>query len=203
VKFLVRPSLGILTLGVAVAAGVVAMGAAPAMAQAGASSPGVTGETAYVLHDLQCDQHANGVLDITLVNDDPVKGAVFTVATAAKPSQIDVGPRSAHAITMTGLADGPVVVPVMVNGVSSQVSASVACDQPDVAVLAPTIAPSTTAVVSSPPHLALPTHPSVTGQVSGAAMLPSTGSSVRGLIIGGILVAAGIAASLLARRRYS
>jgi LPXTG-motif cell wall-anchored protein len=198
VKFATRPLLATLTFGVVAFAGGLAAGASTA-----AAAPATPAAPAYVLHDLQCDQHDNGVLDLTLVNDDPAAPAAFTVATSANPAQYEVAALSARAITMTNLADGPVVVPVMVNGVSSEVSVTVACDPPQVAVLPPTV-PTTTIVGSSPAHpVVTPTTAPATSPGNGGFVLPSTGSSVRGLIIGGVLVAAGIAASLLARRRYS
>ncbi|MEI8238296.1 MAG: LPXTG cell wall anchor domain-containing protein [Actinomycetota bacterium] len=197
-KVFAEPFLGRITLGVVAAVATLGIGAAMAPT-ASAQAAGTADGSAYVLHDLQCDPKHDGVLDITLVNDDAAASAVFTVATDAHPSQVTVGPRSASALTMTRLADGPVVVPVMVNGVSSDVAVTVSCDPAQVEVLPPTIAPTTTAVASSPAH------PStiISAPASDGATLPSTGSSTRGLVIGGVLVVAGIAASLLARRRYS
>jgi LPXTG-motif cell wall-anchored protein len=201
VKFSLRPALAVLTLGVAVLVAVFVAGISNAAAQAPAGG-------AYVLHDLQCDQHDNGVLDLTLVNDDPANTADFTVATGATPAKYEVASLSARAITMSGLADGPVIVPVLINGAASSVSVTVACDRAQVAVLPPTVAPSTTAIASGMPHRGAPaTTPAAFSSpadgADGAFVLPSTGSSVRGLVIGGVLVAAGIAASLIARRRYS
>jgi LPXTG-motif cell wall-anchored protein len=203
VKFVVRPLLATVTLGVAMVVGVFAGAFAAGAPSVAAQAPAAPMSGAYVLHDLQCDQHDNGVLDLTLVNDDPANAAAFTVATSAKPSQYEVASLSARAITMTGLADGPVVVPVMVNGVSSDVSVTVACDPAQVEVLPPTVAP-TTIVASSPPHPVAPptTQAAISSPADGGFLLPSTGSSLRGLVIGGVLVVAGIAASLLARRRY-
>jgi LPXTG-motif cell wall-anchored protein len=79
----------------------------------------------------------------------------------------------------------------------------VACDPAQVEVLPPTVAP-TTIVASSPPHPVAPptTQAAISSPADGGFLLPSTGSSLRGLVIGGVLVVAGIAASLLARRRY-
>jgi LPXTG-motif cell wall-anchored protein len=196
--------------GRALAAVAVTLGVGVALSCGSAEAQGAHGQAAYVLTDLQCDPHDNGVLDITLVNDDPTLVAHFTVATKATPSQVEVAPSSARALTMTDLADGPVVVPVLVNGVSTEVSATVRCDQPEVEVLdapVPTAAPTTTAPAEaqSGGPAAVPTTVAAVSNTDagGEPLLPSTGSSTGGLVVGGLLVAAGIAASFIARRRYS
>lgn len=150
-----------------------------------ASSPSVQaaeGE-AYVLSDVQCDTNHNGVLDLTLVNDQQSQSAVFVVtAPAAASSAISVAAASVSAITFTDLADGALNVPFSVDGVEDVVAVRVACDAPEVAVMG---AP-------------------VRQQAGASPSLPATGkSSTGGLVIGSALVAAGIAASLVARRRYS
>ena len=151
-----------------------------------ASSPAVQaadGE-AYVISDVQCDTNHNGVLDLTLVNDQASQEAVFEVSAPASGTSaaISVAAASVSAITFTDLADGSLTVPVSVNGVDAGVAVRVACDAPEVAVMAPTARRQSASEPSLP----------VTGQ-----------SSTGGLVIGGVLVAAGIAASLVARRRYS
>lgn len=138
--------------------------------------------TAYVLSDVQCDANHNGVLDLTLVNDQASQSADFVVteAQSSKSSSIAVAASSVSAITFTELPDGLVVVPISIDGADARVAVQVACDAPEVAVLG--------APIRSP----------FTGP-----SLPQTGSSTGGLLTGGILVAAGIAASLVSRRRYS
>ena len=147
-----------------------------------ASSSASADGTAYVLSDVQCDANHNGVLDLTLVNDQAAQSAHFvvTAAQSSGSSSISVAAASVSAITFTELADGLVVVPVSIDGTDAGVAVRVACDAPEVAVLA--------APARSP--------------FSGPT-LPQTGSSTGGLLTGGILVAAGIAASLVSRRRYS
>ena len=139
---------------------------------------------AYVISDVQCDTNHNGVLDLTLVNDQSSQDAVFVVSTpsSSSSSAIAVAADSVSAITFTDLVDGALTVPVLVDGVDAGVAVRVACDAPEVAVMgAPLRSPSAQ----------LPS-------------LPATGtSSTGGLVIGSLLVVAGIAASLLARRRYS
>jgi len=151
-----------------------------------ASSPAVhaaEGE-AYVLSDVQCDPYHNGVLDLTLVNDRASQEAVFEVSAPASgtSSAIAVAADSVSAITFTDLADGALTVPVSVDGVDARVAVQVACDEPQVAVMG---AP-------------------VRQQSAAAPSLPATGkSSTGGLVVGSALVVAGVAASLVARRRYS
>ncbi len=138
--------------------------------------------TPYVTSDVQCDANANGVLDITLINDNSVDPAEFVVAApGAASADIVVQPLSAHAVTLTDLADGTVRVDISINGVANPVVATVQCDTATVQVLG---------------H-----H---TRQRESSPALPATGSSATwGLLVGGVLVTAGIAASIVARRRYS
>ena len=151
---------------------------------AGLASPVVhADDAAYVLSDVQCDANHNGVLDLTLVNERAAQEVVFVVAEAQSvgPASVAVAAASVSALTFTDLPDGPLVVPVAVDGVESQVAVQVACDAPEVAVMA--AAPIRSAA---------------------AQELPSTGaSSTGGLVIGSVLVVAGMAASLVARRRCS
>lgn len=151
-----------------------------------ASSPSIhaaEGE-AYVISDVQCDANHNGVLDLTLVNDQASQAAIFDVSAPASgaSSAIAVAADSASAITFTDLADGALTVPISVDGVDAGVAVRVACDAPEVAVMGPPVRRQSAAEPSLP----------VTGR-----------SSTGGLVIGSALVVAGIAASLVARRRYS
>lgn len=130
---------------------------------------------AYVLADVQCDTGAgHGVVDVTLVNDDAQSSAVFVVAGG---SPIEVGALSATALTYTGVADGAFHVAVTVDGADASVNLS----------------------VSAPPRGSASVAP---GRRSGQLAGHRAGDHL-GLAIGGVLVLAGIAASLLARRRYS
>jgi LPXTG-motif cell wall-anchored protein len=138
--------------------------------------------SAYVLADVQCDADDNGVLDLTLVNEQP-QSALFIVAAAesSATSAVQVAAGSVSAITFTDLDDGLVAVPVSVDGVESDVAVSVNCDQPEVAVMGAALRQST-----APPSL------------------PSTGSASSSmLLLGASLVAAGAIASLVSRRRWS
>ena len=163
------------------ASGAVAIGASLL-----ASSPGVhaTDGVAYVISDVQCDTNHNGVLDLTLINDRASQEAMFVISapSSSTSSAIAVAAASVSAITFTDLADGALTVPVAIDGVDSGVAVRVACDAPEVAVLG---AP-------------------VRQQSAGAQSLPVTGGPSAGeIIIASSLLAAGVAASLVARRRYS
>ena len=162
-----------------------ATGAVALFASLLASSPvtQAAGE-AYVISAVQCDTNHNGVLDLTLVNGQASQEAIFVVSapSSASSSAIAVAADSVSAITFTDLADGALTVPVFVDGVDAAVAVRVACDAPEVAVMGAPIRQQS----ATPPSL------------------PATGrSSTGGLVIGSALVAAGIAASLVARRRYS
>ncbi len=153
--------------------GALVVGVAPASADG----------TAYVTTDVECDQANRGVLDLTLVNDSDTVPAEFVVGDAdpAKAALVTVAPLSAHAMTYTELADGDITVPVRIDGAEADVAVTIDCAGPRVESL------------SAPAH--------IVGGVT--PELPRTGSSTVGLVIGGALVVAGIAASLIARRRYS
>ena len=159
----------------------VGVGAAALLAAGGtAAAEG----SASVIADVQCNPAGGGVLDLTLINERPTLEAVFVVDGPSGASSYTVGVGSAAAVTYTDLADGVVTVGVTIDGVSSPVSATVAC--------ATAVAP----VVEVLPAAAAPS------AVADDA-LPRTGSSTGGLLIGTALVASGAVASLIARRRYS
>jgi len=138
--------------------------------------------SAYVLADVECDTAHDGVLDLTLVNDRTDQVAVFVVTDvhSSATASYTVPALSATAVTYTGLSDGVVVAPVAIDGADATVSKPVHCDAPVVDVL-----------------------PAPQRAVAGSPVLPATGSASGGLLTGGVLVAAGMVASLLARRRYT
>lgn len=162
--------------GVVVTLAIAVGGAGVAQAQEG---------TAYVLADAQCSPEVQGVLDITLVNDsDAAVTFVITEAGEVSPSTFMVAPLSAHAVTYTGLPDGRAVVPITLDGVDATAVATVACGSTQVQSLATT-------------------QFDAEGTDDAGGLLPATGSSTGGLVIGGAMVLAGIATSLLSRRRVS
>ena len=138
--------------------------------------------TATVLVDVQCDLGHDGVLDLTLVNDRTDQVAVFVVTDprSSATTSYTVTSLSATAVTFTELSDGVVTVPITIDGADATVTKPVRCDAPVVDVL-----------------------PAPQRKDSASPSLPATGSSSGGLLIGGVLVAAGMAASLISRRRYS
>lgn len=148
-------------------------GAASASAEGGAS----------VIADVQCDQVGNGVLDLTLVNDGSVD-AQFVIVGPTGTADHTVAAGAATAVTYTDLADGAVALSATIDGVAVEVGATVACDAGE---------PPTVEVLSA------------SSQDANRAddALPRTGSSSAGLLIGSALVAGGVAASLISRRRYS
>jgi LPXTG-motif cell wall-anchored protein len=153
---------------------------------AGAENASHTDDSAYVLSDVHCSPSGDGVLDLTLVNDSAVVDAQFTVdgSTVTTSATVRVAPSSAHALAYTGLADGKVDVPVRIDGEVQFVHAVVDCDLPRLTSRLTAEAVQGSAPVATPE-------------------LPRTGSDYGGFVIGGLLVSAGIVASLFARRRYS
>lgn len=143
-------------------------------------------DTAYVLSDVHCSRGGDGVLDLTMVNDSPDTGVQFEVDghDAATSVAVLVAPRSAHALAFAAMPDGEVDVPVRIDGELQVVHAVVDCDLPRL-----TSRLSAEAVQGSAPVV--------------TPELPRTGGDSTGFVIGGLLVAAGITAALLARRRYS
>jgi len=137
-------------------------------------SASAAGGGVSVVSDVECDPLASGVLDITLVNE-TASDVTFmvTLAAASSPRAYVVAPSSAYAVTVTGLADGVGTVPISHGNVDATVSTTVDCATVQVA------------------------------SMGAASQLPETGSSTDGLLIGGAMVLAGVAASVVARRRVS
>lgn len=178
----------------ALVVGVAGLGITAQRAAAEPASPRPAA-AAYVLSDVHCSAGGDGVLDLTLVNDSRATAAVFRVdrsdvdrvaahRDAVTSVEVVVAPGSAHAIAYSALSDGPVSVPVQVDGAAQVLHADIDCDRPRLAS-------------------------AVSGEVDqgvapvATAELPRTGGDIVGIVIGGLLVSAGIAASLIARRRYS
>ncbi|MBI4935889.1 MAG: LPXTG cell wall anchor domain-containing protein [Actinobacteria bacterium] len=169
---------------------VVGVGVASVAVPSAAVRPAAAEETssndaAYVLSDVHCSRGGDGVLDLTLVNESSLVGAEFIVDghDAASSAAVLVAPASVHALAYTGLADGEVEVPVRIDGEALLVREVVDCDPPRLGSRLSSTAVAGSAPVDTPE-------------------LPRTGGDSGGFVIGGLLVSAGIAASLLARRRY-
>ena len=175
------------TLAVVGSAAVGLYGAVGAAAD-GAAAP--AGREAYVLTDVSCDAAGKGVLDVTLVNDDPAAPAAFqVVATPMLPIQvIEVGPGARRNLRLGDLADGEVVVPVNIGASAQEVRATIACALGAEAHMG-------ARVVTAP---RLPDDGSAPAQSSA----PSRSGDWT-FIIGGALVAAGTLSAHLVRRRYT
>jgi len=160
--------------GMVLAGFVLAVGVLFSIASPAAAADG----TAYAMVAVQCDYRDQGVLDLTLLNERQSTPARFVVLGG---QVVTVPPQSAQAITLTDLDDGPLSVSISIDGVDASADVVIECDGPTVEVLPglPVASPSSN-------------------------QLPATGSEAGwGVVIGGLLVAAGVIASLVARRHYS
>ena len=133
-------------------------------------------------------------------------------------SVIELGPGASQVVSVGGLADGSVIVPVQFNGNDASVSTVISCDPlvcaqgvitvitddngvqhqacVDSAAAAPVVVPV------NPGQASLVPRPKST-PTTGAAQLPKTGTGTGGLVIAAILVGSGSIASLLSRRKSS
>ena len=131
-------------------------------------------------------------------------------------SVIDVGPGASQVVTVGGLSDGSVIVPVQFNGNDASVSSLIACDAPICAQGVLTTVVDDSGVqheacvesaadvppVAAPVKASLAPQPTpTTGPSTSAAKLPATGIGTGGLIIAFLLVGSGSIASLLSRRK--
>lgn len=161
--------------------------------------------------------NGDGVMDLVVTNPATDAGAEFVVTNPETfvASVIDVGPGSSQVVTVDGLADGSVVVPVQFNGHDASVSTQIACDTPvctdgvlttvtddkgvqhQACVASAAVDPAP--APGDPPAKA--TLRSSTPTTS-PQQLPSTGSgTTSGLVIAAVLVGGGSVASLLSRRK--
>jgi LPXTG-motif cell wall-anchored protein len=163
--------------------------------------------------------NGDGVMSLTLANPSDDGAASYSVVDPLTfdSSNFELAPGETHVVTLDGLADGNLFVPVELNGNDASVSTSITCDQPACAdgalstvtddngvqqqacvASAVAVPPATTAKATFVSE-ALSTPPSTPSTSS--AMLPSTGSNTEGLLIAAVLVASGSIASLISRRR--
>jgi LPXTG-motif cell wall-anchored protein len=162
--------------------------------------------------------NGDGVMDLALTNPATDAAAEFVITNPETfiASVIDVGPGASQVVTLGGLSDGSVIVPVQFNGNDASVSSLIACDAPVCAqgVLTTVVDDSGVqheACVESAadvPPVAAPVKASLapqstptTGPSTSPARLPATGTGTGGLIIAGLLVGSGSIASLLSRRK--
>jgi LPXTG-motif cell wall-anchored protein len=166
--------------------------------------------------------NGDGVVDLLVTNPASDAAAEFVVTNPETfiASVIDVAPSSSLFVTVDGLADGAVVVPVQFNGNDASVSTQISCDP----LTCPEGAPTTVTddngvqheacvesaaaapVVPAPAAAAAPVAPkrsSLTQTVptTSPGQLPKTGAGTGGLIIAALLVGSGSVASLLSRRK--
>ncbi len=166
--------------------------------------------------------NGDGVMQLAITNPAADTAAEFVVTNPETfvASVIDLAPGASQVVTVGGLADGSVVVPVQFNGNDASVSTTIACDTtPCVdgvlttvtddngvqhqACVASAAEPAVAAPAANP--AANPARASLLPQstpTTGAAQLPATGSGTTGgLVIAAVLVGMGSVASLLSRRK--
>jgi hypothetical protein len=180
---------------------------------AGAAAAAPTASTSAVV----C-VNGDGVMDLALTNPATDATAVFVITNPETfiASVIDVDPGASQVVTLGGLSDGSVIVPVQFNGNDASVSSLIACDAPVCAqgVLTTVVDDSGVqheACVESAadvPPVAAPVKASLapqstptTGPSTSSARLPATGLGASGFIIAVLLVGGGSVASLLSRRK--
>jgi LPXTG-motif cell wall-anchored protein len=154
--------------------------------------------------------NGDGVMDVVVTNPATDAPAEFVITNPETfvASVIDLDPGSSQLVTLDGLSDGSIVVPVQFNGSDASVSTQIACDAPicTEGVL------STVTDDSGVQHQACvevaadpaPVRSSLAAQstpTTSPARLPATGAGTGGLVIAALLVGSGSVASLLSRRK--
>ncbi|MEY2400168.1 MAG: hypothetical protein QOJ08_279 [Ilumatobacteraceae bacterium] len=162
--------------------------------------------------------NGDGVMNLLVTNPATDAPAQFVITNPETfiASVIDVAPGSSQVVTVDGLADGSVVVPVQFNGNDASVSSLIACDaltcaQGVVATVTDDNGIQHQACVDSAaadPAVPVPAPPvppkaglSQPDPATGPAQLPRTGTGTDGLVIAALLVGSGSVASLLSRRK--
>jgi LPXTG-motif cell wall-anchored protein len=158
--------------------------------------------------------NGDGVMDLMVTNPAADAPAEFVITNPQTfvASVIDLGPASSQLVTVDGLADGSVVVPVQFNGTDASVSTQIACDAPTcVDGVLTTVTDDSgvqhqacVAVAAEAPAAAAPVRASLVPQrttTTSPATLPTTGAGTGGLVIAALLVGSGSVASLVSRRK--
>ncbi len=161
--------------------------------------------------------NGDGVMDLVVTNPATDAPAEFVVTNPETfiASVIDLAPGSSQVVTVDGLADGSVVVPIQFNGTDASVASQIACDAPVCPQGVPTTVTDENGVqhqacVDSAAEPVVPTAAApapVKATLSQPApsttptQLPRTGAGTGGLIIAALLVGCGSIASLLSRRK--
>ena len=162
--------------------------------------------------------NGDGVMDLALTNPATDAAAEFVITNPETfvASVVDVGPGASQVVTVGGLSDGSVIVPVQFNGNDASVSSLIACDAPACAQGVLTTVVDDNGVqhqacvesAADVPPVAAPVKASLAPQptpssspATGSSRLPATGLGTGGLIIAALLVGTGSVASLLSRRK--
>jgi LPXTG-motif cell wall-anchored protein len=161
--------------------------------------------------------NGDGVMDLVVTNPATDAPAEFVVTNPQTfiASVIDLAPGSSQVVTVDGLADGAVVVPVQFNGSDASVSTQIACDAPACTQGVPTTVTDENGVqhqacVDSAADAVAPVPAPAAAQQTvsrpvpstSPAELPKTGAGTgTGLVIAALLVGSGSVASLLSRRK--
>lgn len=163
--------------------------------------------------------NGDGVMDLVVTNPATDATAEFVVTNPETfvASVIDVGPGSSQVVTVNGLADGSVVVPVQFNGNDASVSTQIACDTPvcTEGVVTTVIDDNgvqhqacVASAAGGPAPVPAPVDPPAKATLRSSTpttspqQLPSTGAgTTSGLVIAALLVGSGSVASLLSRRK--
>lgn len=163
--------------------------------------------------------NGDGVMDLAIHN--PANAMAEFVVTNPETfvaSVIDLDPGASQVVTVAGLSDGSVIVPVQFNGNDASVSTVISCDPLACAQGVPTVVIDDSGVrhqacvdsAADAPALAPPANPDKATLVpkptstptTSPAQLPKTGAGTGGLVIAAILVGSGSIASLLSRRKH-
>jgi LPXTG-motif cell wall-anchored protein len=155
--------------------------------------------------------NGDGVMDLVVTNPATDAPAEFVVTNPETfvASVIELGPASSQLVTIDGLADGSVVVPVQFNGSDASVSTQIACDAP---VCTDGVLTTVTddsgvqhqacvAVAADPAPARSSLAPQPAPPTTSPARLPTTGAGTGGLVIAALLVGSGSVASLVSRRK--
>ena len=162
--------------------------------------------------------NGDGVMDLALTNPATDAAAEFVITNPETfvASVVDVGPGASQVVTVGGLSDGSVIVPVQFNGNDASVSSLIACDVPACAQGVLTTVVDDNGVqhqacvesAADVPPVAAPVKASLAPQptpssspATGPSRLPATGLGTGGLIIAALLVVSGSLVSLLSRRK--
>jgi hypothetical protein len=171
--------------------------------------------------------NGDGVISLTITNPAVDAEAEFVVTNPQTlvADVIELAPAASRVVTLAGLPDGSVVVPVQVNGNDASVTTQISCDPPvctegvlstvtdqngvqhQACVASAAGAPAAPPAPSAPVASAAPARSSLgpvgprTASASSQATLPTTGAGTGGLIIAAVLVGSGSVVSLLSRRR--